>query len=330
MINEMQHWLGSNRPPRVQITYDVETLGSTVQAQLPFVAGIIGDFAADSTTLPPMAGRTFTNIDRDNFADVMAGIAPSLTLDAQPKYEVVRTPDGTTVQPSADSTSRFSPSLTFSGMDDFGPISIINQVSELHTLTKTRQTLHDLLSKLDTNPSAQGTLTQGLAALALTRAGTDLDSANANLTTPTTGTLAAFDKVAGTVITLEGTGPNATNLTNAKKAVDDAVNDPTTGFAALYTAARPATPPTPVTAADLQKAGDAAWTVATKLNTAITLLTQITSTYPPMPTDGSTATANEQARSDAEAAAAAASTFNAVAGQARLSGDSAVAAAQLS
>ncbi|HEU0301817.1 MAG TPA: type VI secretion system contractile sheath small subunit, partial [Longimicrobium sp.] len=158
MINEMQHWLGSNRPPRVQITYDVETLGSTVQAQIPFVVGIIGDFAGGDRPASNMADRAFIDIDRDNFKTVMQGLAPSLQLTAttefEPKYEYVpvRTPEGPGVQAG---TVQFAPALTFNSVDDFAPPSIIRQVPDLQALMTTRQNLSDLAAKLGTSPSLE-------------------------------------------------------------------------------------------------------------------------------------------------------------------------------
>ena len=37
------------RKPRVHISYDVETEGATVQKELPFVVGVMGDFSGDPT-----------------------------------------------------------------------------------------------------------------------------------------------------------------------------------------------------------------------------------------------------------------------------------------
>src|SRR5512143_3437306 len=69
------------RPPRVHITYDVETEGAVVQKDLPFVVGVMGDFSGDPTeALKPLNDRKFVQIDRDNFNDVMARMTPGLNL----------------------------------------------------------------------------------------------------------------------------------------------------------------------------------------------------------------------------------------------------------
>lgn len=60
------------RKPRVHITYDVETEGTTLKKELPFVVGVMGDFAGQNTeALKPLKDRRFIQIDRDNFDDVL-------------------------------------------------------------------------------------------------------------------------------------------------------------------------------------------------------------------------------------------------------------------
>ena len=60
------------RKPRVHITYDVETEGAAVKKELPFVVGVMGDFAGQNTeALKPLKDRRFVQIDRDNFDEVL-------------------------------------------------------------------------------------------------------------------------------------------------------------------------------------------------------------------------------------------------------------------
>ncbi len=42
-----QHKLDRVRPPRVQITYDVEIGGAIELKELPFVVGVLGDFTGN-------------------------------------------------------------------------------------------------------------------------------------------------------------------------------------------------------------------------------------------------------------------------------------------
>ena len=69
------------RKPRVHITYEVETEGAQVVKELPFVVGVLGDFSGQPTEpLKPLKDRKFIQIDRDNFNDIMAQMAPELNL----------------------------------------------------------------------------------------------------------------------------------------------------------------------------------------------------------------------------------------------------------
>ncbi len=55
--------------------------GAQIERELPFVVGVMGDFAGDpSEPLKPLAERKFVQIDRDNFNDVMARIQPGLNI----------------------------------------------------------------------------------------------------------------------------------------------------------------------------------------------------------------------------------------------------------
>ena len=49
MGESIQKRLGRVRPPRVQITYDVEVGDAIVKKELPFVMGIMADLAGDRT-----------------------------------------------------------------------------------------------------------------------------------------------------------------------------------------------------------------------------------------------------------------------------------------
>src|SRR5579875_523018 len=74
------------RKPRVHITYEVETEGAQVERELPFVVGVLGDSSRDPTQpLRPMADRKFIQLDRDNFNDVMARMAPGMNLKVDNK-----------------------------------------------------------------------------------------------------------------------------------------------------------------------------------------------------------------------------------------------------
>ena len=47
MSESSQKFISRNRPPRVQIEYDVETYGAEKKVQLPFVMGVLADLSGD-------------------------------------------------------------------------------------------------------------------------------------------------------------------------------------------------------------------------------------------------------------------------------------------
>ncbi len=133
------------RKPRVHIKYDVETEGTTVAKELPFVVGVMGDFSGDPTSpLKPMKDRKFVQIDRDNFDSIMAKMTPGLEL----KVENTLAGDG----------SEMAVSLGFNSMDDFDPEKIVNQIEPLRKLKETRDSLRDLMTKVDRSEELEGLL----------------------------------------------------------------------------------------------------------------------------------------------------------------------------
>src|SRR5210317_1934805 len=81
MSNSIQHKLSRVRPPRVQITYDVETGGAIEKKELPFIVGIFSDLAGDSPhEAKPINERKMVEIDRDNFDKIMESILPAVQL----------------------------------------------------------------------------------------------------------------------------------------------------------------------------------------------------------------------------------------------------------
>jgi type VI secretion system protein ImpB len=137
------------RPPRVHITYEVETEGAVVVKDLPFVVGVLGDFSGDPTEpLKPLKDRKFVQIDRDNIAEVMARMTPGLNL----RVENTLKGDG----------SELGVQLKFRSMDDFEPANVVKQVDPLRKLLDTRDKLRDLLTKVDRSEDLESVLEQVL------------------------------------------------------------------------------------------------------------------------------------------------------------------------
>ncbi|MDE1896599.1 MAG: type VI secretion system contractile sheath small subunit [Rhodospirillales bacterium] len=149
MSGSVHSKLNRVRKPRVHITYDVETDGAEIKRELPFVMGVMGDFSGDPTQpLRPMTERKFTQIDRDNFNDIMARMSPGLNMKVENTL--------------ADDGSEMAVNLKFNSMDDFDPARVVDQVPALKSLLETRNKLRDLLSKADRSEELEGLLEQVL------------------------------------------------------------------------------------------------------------------------------------------------------------------------
>lgn len=147
-IESIQHKLGRVRPPRVQITYDVEIGNAIETRELPFLMGVMADLSGQpSDPLPRVKDRKFVEIDRDNFPDVLSSIKPRLMLHVENKLS------------SAKGMLAFE--LFFQSMDDFDPISVVKRVAPLNELYNARVKLSDLLGKIDGNEELDDVL-QGI------------------------------------------------------------------------------------------------------------------------------------------------------------------------
>mgnify|MGYP001080596620 CR=1 FL=1 len=150
MAESIHEKLKRVRPPRVHITYDVETEGAVIQKELPFVVGVIGDFSGNPTApLQPLKNRKFVQIDRDNFNEVMARMTPGLNM----RVENTLKGDG----------SEMSVQLKFNGIEDFDPASVVAQVEPLRRLLETRNRLRDLATKVDRSDKLESLLEQILS-----------------------------------------------------------------------------------------------------------------------------------------------------------------------
>ncbi|MFN5352369.1 MAG: type VI secretion system contractile sheath small subunit [Burkholderiaceae bacterium] len=144
MAESLQKWVGRNRPPRVQITYDVEIGDALEKRELPLVVGVLADLAGKPASAPPkMKDRRFVEIDRDNFDEIMAKIGPRLDMSV---------PD------MMKGSGNLKIELTPKKFADFHPEAIVDQVPRLKKLLEARLELRDLLAKLDGNDDLDGLL----------------------------------------------------------------------------------------------------------------------------------------------------------------------------
>ncbi len=135
-----QHKLDRVRPPRVQITYDVETGGAIEMKELPFVVGVMADLSGKpEEALPHLKDRKrkFVEIDRDNFNEVLKGMKPRLAYKVDNKL--------------TNDDTKMGVELRFSDVDDFAPEQVAQQVEPLRKLVEIRTQLSALLAKTDGN-----------------------------------------------------------------------------------------------------------------------------------------------------------------------------------
>lgn len=133
-----QNRLDRVRRPRVHIKYEVEDLGMPVKIDLPFVVGIMADLSGQrKEPLPEFTDprRKFTEIDRDNFNEVLKGAAPRLTYTVDNKL--------------SDAGGKLPVELKFEHIDDFEPANVARQVEPLRELLELRESLKQLQSRME-------------------------------------------------------------------------------------------------------------------------------------------------------------------------------------
>lgn len=188
MAESIQHKLDRVRPPRVQITYDVEIGDAIVMKELPFVVGILADLsgmpdkelpdrpdpssrngkrlpAEGPKELPPLRERKYVSIDRDNFNDVMKSTGPRLAFTVGALTVEPGEGDGGKwrIAPKKDEAGKeevLPVAVEFRNMDDFNPINVVMQVEPLRRLFEARTRLADLLTKLEGNEKLDRKLTE--------------------------------------------------------------------------------------------------------------------------------------------------------------------------
>ena len=142
-----QHKLDRVRPPRVQITYDVEVGGAIELKELPFVMGVLGDFTGQpEQALPRLKERKFVEVNPDNFDSVLEGMKPHLAFSVENKLSE---------DPNAPNLKI---DLHFKKMEDYEPANVAKQVKPLKELLDLRTRLSDLRGSLQGNDKLEEVL----------------------------------------------------------------------------------------------------------------------------------------------------------------------------
>lgn len=150
MSESIQKWLGRNRPPRVHITYDVETRGAIKKKELPFIVGILADLSGENAPEIGLKERKFIEIDRDNFGEVMATLAPSLTVKVPNELTAAEADGDEKAEEGEEGEGeKLVAPLTFKKLDDFRPENVAGQIADLSELLEGRRALVDLAAQID-------------------------------------------------------------------------------------------------------------------------------------------------------------------------------------
>lgn len=147
-----QHKLDRVRPPRVQITYDVEVGDAIEVKEIPFVLGVMGDFSGQpAEPLPRLRDRKFVEVNPDNFDAVLESMKPHLSFSVENKLSE---------DPNA---GNLKVDLTFKSMDDFAPDQVARQVKPLKELLDLRERLSDLRGSLQGNDKLEELLREAVS-----------------------------------------------------------------------------------------------------------------------------------------------------------------------
>jgi len=126
------------RPPRVNISYDVETGGAVETKELPFLMGVLADLSGTpAEALPRLKDRKFVEVTPDNFDDVLKSMKPRVQFAFD-----------NTLQ---EGGGKLGVDLTFESLDDFSPDAVARRVGPLKELLDLRTKLADLRGSLQGN-----------------------------------------------------------------------------------------------------------------------------------------------------------------------------------
>jgi type VI secretion system protein ImpB len=151
-----QKFIQRNRPPRVQIEYDLELYGSMKKVNLPFVVGVMSDLSGKpAEELPSVADRKLVEVDIDNFDKTLKATKPRVAFQV---------PNALTGQ------GNMQVDITFESMDDFAPAAVARKVEALRKLLEARTQLENLLTYMDGKDKAEDLIARLLKDEALLRA----------------------------------------------------------------------------------------------------------------------------------------------------------------
>ena len=150
MADSSQQRVGRVRPPRVQITYDVEDGDATVSRELPMVTGVVSDLSGDADDPTKYEERRFVEVEQGGVDRLMKRIGPMIEISVSDEI-------------SGKDDSEIRAKLEFESVDDFSPMGVATQIPETAKLLEARRQLSDLYSKVEANDKLDGILGDILA-----------------------------------------------------------------------------------------------------------------------------------------------------------------------
>jgi type VI secretion system protein ImpB len=153
MPESTQKKLERVRPPKVQISYEVETGNAIVKKELAFVTGVIADLSGDNEVKDKkgrsikITDRKFSEINRDNFNSVLEGCKPRATFRVDDRL-------------SGESGKQLSVDLEFTHISDFHPEKIAEKIEPLRKLVEARRRLASLKRQMDGNTDLENSLNE--------------------------------------------------------------------------------------------------------------------------------------------------------------------------
>ncbi|BBH52459.1 type VI secretion system contractile sheath small subunit [Fluviispira sanaruensis] len=149
MSRSTQHKISGYKPPRVQITYDLEVNGNPKEQDIPFVIGVMANFSGHLyQKAKKLKSEKFLSVNKENFNSVVQSINPKLKIKVLDKIKN----DGGSKQIELD----------FKSIEDFNPGKIAEKVDTLKVLLETRRKLIELQTSVDCNDKLEETLIQFL------------------------------------------------------------------------------------------------------------------------------------------------------------------------
>lgn len=131
-----------NRPPRVHISYGVETHGAFVKGELPFIIGVMAGLSGKGADqLAPVAEREFKKITAETFDHFMAA------QNVRASYRVKNTLSG-------KEGEEITVDLPFRSVKDFDPARVVENVPALRELMEMRGRLDELWNQSETKEKA--------------------------------------------------------------------------------------------------------------------------------------------------------------------------------